>query len=140
MKIKILIISTFLLLLASENIFAQGPPPWAPAHGYRAKTRQIYFPEQNFYYDIERNDYIYLNRGVWTISARIPAPFININLGRSVQIQLDLVGNEPYRYNSVHVVKYKKYKPKKHKVIYVEDDDDQGEHKHKGHGKHKHDD
>ena len=27
------------------------PPRWAPAHGYRAKTRQIYFPEQNFYFD-----------------------------------------------------------------------------------------
>jgi len=41
----------FLLLAAilslsfvlSPDMFSQGPPPWAPAHGYRAKTRHIIF-------------------------------------------------------------------------------------------------
>lgn len=137
---KVVIISIFMFLIIPDNLFAQGPPPWAPAHGYRAKTRHIYFPEQNFYYDIERRDYIYLNNGIWTVSVSVPAPFININLGRSVQVQLDFVGSDPYRYNSEHIIKYKKYKPRKHRVIVIQDDNNQGEYKHKGHGKHKHKD
>ena len=138
MKVKILIFSAFLFLLISENTFAQGPPRWAPAHGYRAKTKHIYFPQQNFYYDIERHDYIYLNNGVWTVSVSIPTPFININLGNSRQVELDFVGNNPYRYNSAHVVKYKKYKPKKNRIIIFNKNyrrSNHGEHG-KSHGKH----
>lgn len=132
---KTTVIAAFLFLLVSDNMFAQGPPPWAPAHGYRAKTKHIYFPEQNFYYDIEARNYIYLNGGRWSISASIPRPFININLGRAPQVQLDILGHNPYRDNHVHVVKYKKPKKRKyvkHKVIHHDN------HHHKGHGKHKH--
>ncbi len=134
--IKTAVIATFLFLIIPDNMFAQGPPPWAPAHGYRAKTKHIYFPEQNFYYDIEAHNYIYLNRGRWSISATIPRPFININLGGVPQVQLEFIGHNPYRDNHVHVVKYKK--PKKHKVKVIHYDDDHDHHHHKGHGKHKH--
>lgn len=133
--IKTTVIATFLFLIIPDNIFAQGPPPWAPAHGYRAKTRHIYFPEQNFYYDIEAHNYIYLNRGQWSISATIPRPFININLGGAPQVQLNFIGHNPYRDNHVHVVKYKK--PKKRKVIYYDNHHDHHHHhRGKGHGKH----
>lgn len=113
-----IVLALVLTTLVTQDIFAQGPPPWAPAHGYRAKTKHIYFPEQNFYYDLEHRNYIYLRNNVWTISASIPAPFININLGLVPQVQLDIVGHQPYRYNEVHIVNYKNqkhYKGKKHK-------------------------
>lgn len=51
------------MLVVPTDVFSQGPPPWAPAHGYRAKTRHIYFPDQNMYYDIQRGNYIYFNNG-----------------------------------------------------------------------------
>ncbi|WP_310555152.1 hypothetical protein [Flavobacterium sp.] len=105
------------------EMFSQGPPPWAPAHGYRAKTRHIYFPEQNFYYDIQKKNYIYLKNNNWEISVSLPSIFVGINLGNTAQIELDFEGSNPYRYNSVHIVKYKK--PKKHKEKYKK------EHKHK---------
>ena len=120
------------IFITPESTFAQ-PPKWAPAHGYRAKTRHIYFPEHNFYYDIQAHNYLYLNGKNWSVSVAIPAPFININLSRAVQVQLDFAGSAPYRYNAEHCVKYKKVKIHKEKHNH-------GHHNHgnkhgKGHGK-----
>ena len=114
-----------ILFLTPQDIFSQGPPPWAPAHGYRAKTKHVYFPDQNFYYDIEKRNYLYISNGKWVVSAKLPSIYTSINLGKSTQIQLEIGGHTPYIYNKEHIVKYKK--PKKHK----------GYKKHKG-NKHKH--
>jgi hypothetical protein len=73
------------IFITPESTFAQ-PPKWAPAHGYRAKTRHIYFPEHNFYYDIQTRNYLYLNGGNWSVSVAIPAPFININLVKNTNV------------------------------------------------------
>lgn len=108
------------LLTFPTEMFSQGPPPWAPAKGYRAKTRHIYFPEQNFYYDVQQKNYIYLNGKSWVVSTKLPRLFSGINLSRSSQIELDYVGRTPYIYNATHKVKYKKakiYKAPKKKVI-----------------------
>ena len=54
-----------LIFLSAINIYSQphgkrqGPPPWAPAHGFRANTRYVYFPEYNIYYDLKLGIYIY---------------------------------------------------------------------------------
>lgn len=101
------------MLAAPIDVFSQGPPPWAPAHGYRAKTRHVYFPDQNMYYDIQRGNYIYFRNGNWSISTRVPTLFVGVNLGRSTQIELDFYGDRPQRYNYSHKTKYK---VKKHKV------------------------
>ena len=61
------IIALFITFLLPESTFAQ-PPKWAPVYGYRAKTRHIYFPQQNFYYDIQKHNYFYLNNGIWSVS------------------------------------------------------------------------
>ncbi len=36
-----------------------GPPPWAPAHGYRAKHRYRYYPSAEIYFDLGRGIYFY---------------------------------------------------------------------------------
>ena len=95
------------MLVVPTDVFSQGPPPWAPAHGYRAKTRHIYFPDQNMYYDIQRGNYIYFNNGKWSVSVKVPSIFVGINLGRSTQIELDFYGDRPQRYNYSHKTKYK---------------------------------
>lgn len=100
------------VLFFPTEMFSQGPPPWAPAKGYRAKTRHIYFPQYNFYYDIQAHHYFYLNNGIWSISVAIPAPFISINLGGATQIQLDYYGGYPYYYNADHCKRYKVVKVK----------------------------
>lgn len=50
----------------------QGPPPWAPAHGYRARTQYIYFPAIEVYYDLDAGVYVYLERGRWVRSRSLP--------------------------------------------------------------------
>lgn len=114
MKVNKLILGIFLaglFYLLPLDAFSQkkggGPPSWAPAHGYRAKTRHIYFPDHNFYFDIQRGVYIYLEGAQWSIAARLPALFGNINLGASTQIELDLDSATPHTYNARHMTKYK---------------------------------
>lgn len=103
------------MLVVPTDVFSQGPPPWAPAHGYRAKTRHIYFPDQNMYYDIQKGVYIYFNNGKWSVSTKVPSVFVSINLGRSTQVELDFYGDRPQRYNYSHKTKYKVKKHKSHK-------------------------
>lgn len=127
------IIALFLFLIIPDNLFSQGPPPWAPAHGYRAKTRYVYFPDRNFYYDLNTRNYIYLSGSNWRVSATLPKLLIGINLGKSTQIELDFVGERPYRENHVHVVKYKK--PKKVKAHRHHRHHDNHDHDHDDHGR-----
>ena len=120
------VIVTILLVVftvASTELFAQkkgpkkvktsytketGPPPWAPAHGYRAKTRYTYFTEHNFYYDNDKGMYIYLSGKNWEVSASIPDLFKNVNLTAEVKIDLDFSADDPQKYNTDHQKKYKK--------------------------------
>ena len=132
--IKILMISVVLFLITPEETFAQGPPPWAPAHGYRAKTKYIYFPERNFYYDLNQHNYIYLSGSNWTFSATLPKLFIGINLGSTRQVELDYYGSRPYQYNSTHIVRYKG-KASKPKSIKVKEVIKHNEKQGKSHGK-----
>ncbi|MFN6946967.1 MAG: hypothetical protein ACK4ND_18635 [Cytophagaceae bacterium] len=87
-----------------------GPPPWAPAHGYRAKTRHIYFQDYDTYYDLQRGVYISLGNGRWEVSARVPSPLKGVNLKLANQIELDLDLDDPQRYYNDHKVKYPKKK------------------------------
>ncbi len=87
-----------------------GPPPWAPAHGYRAKTKHIYFPDQNMYFDLQKGMYIYLSNGNWVFSAKLPTLSGNQNLNTAMKVELDLNDPDPYKYNAEHLVKYKNRK------------------------------
>jgi hypothetical protein len=91
----------------------EGPPPHAPAHGYRAKHHYRYYPECSVYYDNERKLYFYIKGDHWEVSVSLPS-HLRIRLGNSVSIELDT--DRPYLYHAEHV---KKYPPgqlkKKHK-------------------------
>ncbi len=84
-----------------------GPPAWAPAHGYRAKTRHIYFPDHNFYFDLQKNVYIYLGNDTWRVGVKLPSLYASIDLGKAVKVELELNTDSPQKYNSEHIVKYK---------------------------------
>ena len=124
-----------IMLVVPTDVFSQGPPPWAPAHGYRAKTRHIYFPDQNMYYDIQRGNYIYFNNGKWSVSVKVPSIFVGINLGRSTQIELDFYGDRPQRYNYSHKTKYKVKKHHHHDHKHSKGNGHPGKGHGKGHGK-----
>lgn len=101
-------VAVLLVLLAFPLDSLQADPPrWAPAHGYRAKTRQIYFPEQNFYFDLLRNVYIYFENGRWTSNIRPPRIYANINLMLAPKVELSIASSKPYLYNKAHMTTYK---------------------------------
>lgn len=87
------------LLFAMPADLGATPPPWAPAHGYRMKTRHIYFPQQNMYYDLQRGVYIFVNNGQWAISASIPTRFMRVNFSNVPQVQIAVNSPYPYRYH-----------------------------------------
>ena len=67
---------------------AKGPPPWAPAHGY--KKRHIYFPDQKVYYDNTKGVYIHMVNGKWEVSVEIPLSLKNVDLKLAAKIELDM--------------------------------------------------
>jgi len=104
---------TMCLTLPFETLKAD-PPRWAPAHGYRAKTHHVYFPEQNFYYDTHRNVYIYPDRGRWVTNVQLPSIFLGVNLFNAPKVELEINSDRPYVYNRKHIEMYKqKYKKEK---------------------------
>ena len=136
---KILLLSVgviFLLFIVSTDIYAQGksnqksnapkkevpakgksdvskkpgPPPWAPAHGYRAKTRYVYFKDYDVYYDHTRGVYISISGGKWVLTTQLPRILARVDLVKAARIDLDFDGNEPQREHAIHKKKYPKKK------------------------------
>ncbi|MBW1795267.1 MAG: hypothetical protein JRJ38_12710 [Deltaproteobacteria bacterium] len=80
-----------------------GPPPHAPAHGYRAKHNYRYYPSACAYFDISRKVYFYLEKDNWKISVSLPQT-IQLRLGDYVTIEMDT--DKPYTQFIEHKRKY----------------------------------
>lgn len=87
-----------------------GPPPWAPAHGYRAKHSYRYYPDQRVYHDTGRGLYFYYQNGNWEVSARLPSG-IHLSMGEYVSLEMD--SDKPYAYHTAVEAKYPPGKSKK---------------------------
>lgn len=81
-----------------------GPPPWAPAHGYRANQRYYFFPDMGIYFDISKNGYWHLTGVSWVFSVNTPH---NFDPYREYKTQIDFTGDSPYLYINNHRGKYK---------------------------------
>ena len=88
----------------------KGPPPWAPAHGYRAKYKYRYYPSSHVYYDTGRSVYFYYSNGNWRMSVSLPSS-IHINVNDFVALEMD--ADKPYKYHSEVQKKYPPGKMKK---------------------------
>ncbi len=78
-----------------------GPPPWAPAHGARAKHRYQYYPGSQIYFDLDRKVYFHLSGGTWQLSASLPGGLV---LGAAIAMSLDTA--EPFKLQAQHVKSY----------------------------------
>ena len=98
----------------TEKAKKAGPPPHAPAHGYRAKYQYRYFPSCSVYYDTGRKIYFYLQGDNWRVSASLPNT-LHLKLGDFVGIEMDT--DKPYMHYEEHKAKYPpgQLKPQKHK-------------------------
>ena len=82
-----------------------GPPPWAPAHGYRAKHKYRYYPSLYVYFDIDRKVYFYLEGDEWELVVTLPE---NITIDGYEYVTLQMDSEKPYEY---HVDVVRKYPP-----------------------------
>ena len=80
-----------------------GPPPWAPAHGRRAKYTYRYYPGARVYYEGGRGVYFYYRDGQWQVSASIPVG-IRIDVDNFVTVEMDT--DRPYEYDEEVVKRY----------------------------------
>lgn len=121
--IAFLVLFTFSVDSLSAQNHRNSRPSWAPVHGQRVKmkARHIYFPEYNFYYDLQRDVYIFLDRGGWRVSVHTPRFLRYVDLGNSVQVALAINTNTPFYYN------------REHRRAYYKDDFDRSPH----HGHHR---
>ncbi len=72
-----------------------GPPPWAPAHGHRAKYKYRYYPANQVYFDPGRGLWFWLEAGNWRLGAELPA---GTRLGGSF-VTLSMEAEQPYQYH-----------------------------------------
>lgn len=77
--------------------YEKGPPPWAPAHGYRAKYQYRYYPSSYVYYDTGRGLYFYYEGDNWRVGVSLPS-HIHIDVGDYVTLDMDT--DRPYTYHS----------------------------------------
>lgn len=56
-----------------------GPPSWAPARGYRAKSH-VYFRDYYTFYDPYRGGYVYRHKNKWLFSRSVPTFLVGVNL------------------------------------------------------------
>ena len=97
--------------IGNRPVYAEkSPPPWAPAHGYRAKHHYYYYPETHVYFDVGRSLYFYYHDGGWRTSVSLPAGML-ISVGDRVTLDMD--GDRPYVYHSEVVKRYPPGKLKK---------------------------
>lgn len=77
------------------------PPPWAPAHGHRAKQyRYVYYPAYEVYYAPETQLWFWLDGGRWRTGISLPAGFV---LGGVPGVTVVLDSRRPYD-RHLHVV------------------------------------
>lgn len=84
-----------------------GPPAWAPAHGYRAKNH-VYFRDYQTFYDPYREGYVYRRNDKWVFSRSVPTFLVGVNLGSArMNIITDIpVNRRPEQYYSRYANRY----------------------------------
>jgi hypothetical protein len=75
----------------------KGPPPWAPAHGFRRNRDYYYYPGANVYFRPSDRAWFYLDGGDWRIAVALPTG-IRVNFTESVSLTMET--ERPYEYHA----------------------------------------
>lgn len=94
---------TIVLGMATPALAA--PPPHAPAHGYHAKHRYIYYREREIYYAPESRLWFWLDGGDWRFGARLPSIYQQFT---SNGVAIELGSDRPYSEHRHVVERYGK--------------------------------
>lgn len=72
---KRILLGASLILLAgavAAPVAWADPPPWAPAHGWRAKHRYVYYPDSEVYYAPDTRAWFWLDGSNWRTGVSLP--------------------------------------------------------------------
>jgi len=96
------------LTLGSAGIVAPvalaDPPPWAPAHGWRAKHQYVYYPSAEVYYAPTSRMWFWLGGDGWQAGVSLPLALQGYVQAGGVNISLDV--DRPYLRNDYVVQRY----------------------------------
>ena len=73
-----------------------GPPPWAPAHGHRARHMYRYYPRSRVYYDRGRSLWFWMAGTRWRSGPALP-PSIRLDVSGMVRLGMDV--DRPYSWH-----------------------------------------
>ncbi len=114
MKTVLIIIAMTLALMVSgcyteiRTAGQNGPPPWAPAHGWRSH-HNYYFPDYEIYYHVHTAQFIYFSGTTWIYVSALPTAYAHIDLWTCRKIVISYKGKDPYN----HIDQHRKSHPKK---------------------------
>ena len=100
-----------------QPVKTNGPPPWAPAHGRRARMHNYrYYPSSYVYFEPARGLYFYYSAGRWQSGVTLPGD-IQIDVNGFVTIEME--SEQPYDHFTEHRQAYPpgKWKKKKKKSL-----------------------
>ena len=131
-----------------EESGPKGPPPWAPAHGFRRNHGYYYYPGANVYYRPADRVWFYLDGRDWRFGVSLPTG-IRVDFDRSVSLTMET--EQPYQFHDkvkgyyksdyfTTKVRLKEKSGKAEKAKPAREDDDargKGKGKEKGKGKNK---
>ncbi|HYD59958.1 MAG TPA: hypothetical protein VEC35_06370 [Noviherbaspirillum sp.] len=113
------------------------PPPWAPAHGYRAKQerayRYVYYPAQQVYFSPEQNIWFWMSGGNWQFGVNLPAHYRVVSTSG---VAVTLASERPYRQHMYVEEQYGRPWREKHGHHGHKEDRHKEKHKEKHHKHH----
>lgn len=95
-KLLSLAIILFAGTFTGEAYAQPGPPPWAPAKGYRAKANYTYFPSLNFYSDNKAGIYFFFENGAWVKRTSLPSKYKNYFWSKYTFEEFDWINAQPW--------------------------------------------
>lgn len=79
-----------------EEPVRKGPPPWAPAHGFRRNRAYYYYPGTHVYYRPADRMWIYLDGRDWRVGVSLPTT-IRVDFERGVSLTMET--DKPYEFH-----------------------------------------
>lgn len=80
------------------------PPPWAPAHGWRAKHHYVYYPARRIYYEPASRMWFWFGGDGWRAGVTLPAALRGYVRVGGVNVALDV--DRPYLRDDYVVYRY----------------------------------
>lgn len=102
---------SFAQVRVNVNIGSQ--PMWGPS-GY-TNAQNYYFPDMDAYYNIDRRQFVYYERGRWVFSSSLPPRYRNYDLYNSYKVVIN--ERDPWIRNRAYNRQYRNYRGHKGQAV-----------------------